>query len=414
MKNSTYLKLQLKRAFKVYPAILLITVITLSSIVLCAFVMLDNMSKNNSRQALSLAVVGDVDDTYLEVGIYALQNMDSSRFFIQIDKMTEDEANSALRNRTLDGYVIVPDDFVRSIQLGKNVPATLVTLGTPDNLGTVMTLEAVDIISFLLTETQVGVYSSQSVLYDHGYKWKEVNAVTNDINLAYADFVLNRDNVYEFEVLGVADELSFVGYYICGLLLFFLLLWGLSCNKLLSFRNISLARSLNANRMGPGHQLFCEYMGFFAITLVTLVLLAAVFGIAVWNTNTKIPELVSVGLFESIGYIIGIIPVIVMITAMQKAFYEITTGHVSSVLLQFLSAVGLGYISGCFYPNYFFPDAIRKFADILPSGAGFEYMRKLMSGNLQPENFLLPALYTVLFGLCSYFMRKRRIAGDNV
>ena len=159
-------------------------------------------------------------------------------------------------------------------------------------------------------------------------------------------------------------------------------------------------------------QILCEYTVYVAVTLITLLALALVFGIVLYNVSIGITEFEAMGIFSLIGFIFKILPVILAICAMQVFMYEIVSGTVSSLILQFLCAIILGYLSGCFYPNYFFPDSLRNVVDILPTGAGFAYMRRALIYESDISNAVLLLVYAVIFIALSCVIRKKKMAGD--
>jgi len=101
-----------------------------------------------------------------------------------------------------------------------------------------------------------------------------------------------------------------------------------------------------------------------------------------------------------------------MLTLMHTIFYEMVSGTVNAIVLQFIVAAVLAYISGCFYPNTFFPETIQSFAAILPSGVGFSYIRKSMTGMSVISDLGLITIYSMAFATISLFLRKHRMEGD--
>jgi len=194
---------------------------------------------------------------------------------------------------------------------------------------------------------------------------------------------------------------------------FFLLLWGISCNSLLASKNLSLFRSLNTFGLKPFRQIICEYIPFMIVTFITFLIMAIIAGFVVDGNKWGITELEDSDLLSCIAFIIKALPVLIMLTAMHTALYELIPGTVSSIMTQFLIAVGLGYLSGCFYPNYFFPESIQNFAAALPSGIGFSYLRKLMTETNSLKDLLPIAAYTVLFITAATLARRHRIAGER-
>lgn len=412
MKKNYYFILQLKKAFKSYPVILAITFITLLGVAFAGISIVKENFGDENKQLVNIGVVGDIDNSYLKFGLSTIQNLDNSRFYIKLREMKEDEAKSALDSGDIHGYVYIPDNFVNGIQRGENIPATFITQNNPDNFGTILTTEATKIISDILTETQIGVYAFQRIVRDtrpdispHG--------LTNELNMKYIEHVLERAYLLEVHDLGIADSISIPGYYICGIIMFFLLLWGISCNKLLTAKNISLERSLNTFGLKPFRQILCEYIPFLIITVITFLILAVIAGIALDGNNFGIRELENADVVSCIMFIARALPVLIMITAMHMLLYELVSGTVSAILLQFLVSVGLGYICGCFYPNTFFPENIQSFAAVLPAGTGFSYLRKLMTETLSPNDLIPIAAYITLFVTATTLIRKYRIAGET-
>lgn len=413
MKKKTYLQLQIKRTAKLYPAILVITMITVLSIALVAAVMLYNNKNSSDKTKIRIGIVGDTTETYLGIGIAALENFDSSRFSIDFYEVNEQEAQEMLKKHELSGYVLIPDDFVQGIVRGKNVPAEYVMLNDSTGFETILMSEVASIVSDWVTRSQGAIYGMQNLAYDYGYKYNVIQKYTNSLNTSYIENIIGRDNTYETVSTGIVDAISGEGYYICGILMFFLLIWGISCNKLLIKKNFAMARSLYARGIKTWWQVICEFLGFFIFTMLTLIILAIIFGVVVQNNDFGVRELKGVGIFECIAFVFKISPVVLMTTLMQMMMYEMTSGTVNAIVFQFLTAVVLAYISGCFYPNSFFPDGVQKFASLLPSGVGFSYMRKSITGISVLSDLGVIVIYIAAFLSLTVFIRKYRMEGDE-
>ena len=98
-----------------------------------------------------------------------------------------------------------------------------------------------------------------------------------------------------------------------------------------------------------------------------------------------------------------------MITAFQFLLYQLSDSLVSGVLMQFVSAVLLGYVSGCFYPISFFPRAIRTFSGLLPSGIAREYLSSLLAGKGSAAEVVPIAVCFAVFIALSVLVRGYRI-----
>ena len=166
--------------------------------------------------------------------------------------------------------------------------------------------------------------------------------------------------------------------------------------------------------MKTKNQILCEYGAYLAISMLVLLIFAFLFGTAIQFVNVPIIELSGISVIECLLFVAAVLPAVMMITMMQTAFYELIPNKTGAILMQFILAIGLGYISGCFYPNYFFPDAVQTLAEYLPVGAAFSFVRKVMVGSAFFKDLIILIAYTVLFYFITVKMRDRRMEGDSI
>lgn len=411
MKMKNYFNLQMKRTFKLYPAVLIITVITVCAILAAglSFVKLNRESEKNTL--LTVGIVGDIDGSYVKAGIEFLKSSDSSRFFANfIEFDSEEEALRLTKERKIHGYLKIPEGFFSDIYHGDNTPATYVTLGNANGMSSALMAEVTQTISSFVTETQNGIYCMQDIV--HEYELDEsTKPYTTKLNIRYVTEVLGRYFSFEAETLGLPDSVSTGAYYVCAVIIVLMLLWGISCHRILDSKNIPLAKLLNSTGFSPCRQVLSEYGAFLSVTLATALIFAAVFGIVCSITDIAIPEFEGTDVLNALSFVIKILPVIAMICFMEFAIYEIFGGGVGGVTFHFLLAVGMSYLSGCFYPSYLFPKVIKDFGAVLPSGAGFTYLRQTVRGELSFESFARVCVYALIFALAAVLARRKAL-GD--
>lgn len=405
-----YFKLQLKSIFKIFPAILLIMALTFGAIGTVGGLALKNSMDEEKKHKISIGVVGDIEDFYLDIGLHVLKNVDSARFYVDVAPMEEEEAKEKLEKREISGYLNVPYNYVENIYNGRNTPAKYITHNAPTGFGTIISNEVTLLVSDIVTESQNGMYSMQKIAGEYNSKnfWRNVEKLM----FSYMDKLLARKNMYDVELLGVSDKLSLGGYYISGITILFILLFGISASRIFSMKNYAYARLLKMSGMKSYKQILCEYGSYFIVTMITLLLFATVFGIVVSNNSFGVPELSGVGVINCYAFLIKILPVIVMLTMMQMAIYECIPNVVGSVLAQFFIAIFIGYLSGCFYPNYFFPKIIQNVMLYLPLGNGFAFARKTMSGESIVLELMLTLGYILMFAMITIKSRNYKITGD--
>lgn len=408
-KFLVYFKLQLKRCLKSYISILLVTLVLFAGVALTLSMILSINSSAESNQKLKIGIVGDFTDTYLEVGVTAIENLDNTKFFIELVELeSEEEALELIEEKELASYVLIPENFVQSVLYGDNLTLKYVMPQDSTSIAAVLSAEVVDAVSSMITYTQSGVYASLNYCHDVG-NIEDVYGKNMVLNMKYVNLVLNRNNVAEVNEIGIKDTLTLEGYYFCGMITLFLLVFGIAFCSIYSKKNLSLNRVLNSKGMSCSKMILSEYLAFFLFTAITMVIIMALAGFALGKAELEIIELENMVMADFLLLSLKLIPAIFALTALQYLIYQVTSNLISSVLLQFIVALGLAYISGCFYPDFFFPDAVRVVAGYLPSGVAFGYVRSCIINQPIVLNLALCFGYGAVFLIVSTLIRKRRL-----
>ena len=411
MKKSVYLKLQLKRAFRHYPSVLLVTFVAIFGIVVTLGTLFFINNNSRDKQRINIGIVGNLHESRIDVVLYALENMDNLVTSVKFVELSQEEADKAIKNGDIVGYIHIHHKYFEDMAYGENSAAKYVSAQNPHDLGTIMASELAMMLSDMVVETQKGIYSAIDIAKDNNAV-KDLYVKIDDLNFEYMRFVMNRQSIYEIEYLGVKDNLTYGGYYVCGFLVFFLMLWGISCNKLIASSNYGLYRLLYMRGIKIRWQVFGEYTGYLFVTFVTFLMIFAGLFAVLSGESVGIREFVGLNVFSGIVYAFKMIPLFIMFTLMHFMIYEIFTNVISSILVQFIVSVGLGYVSGCFYPNTFFPEEVQNFASYLPSGAGFSYAGKILTDQSAFRELIVILIYIVVFYLVACAIRRYRLKGD--
>ncbi len=401
-----YLKLQLKRFSKLFPAVFIITAITVCAVLLAGLAFANAAENDVDFMRLKVGIVGDIDGSYAKVGIDYLKNADNASFFADfIEYFTEEEAMADLKDGVIAGYLSVPEGYFNDIYYGRNEPATYYTLGSATGIGVTLMSEVTISVSSMVTETQNGVQTMLEI----ADKYSLDNSNSLDLNLAYVAEVVGRENAFEVKLLGNSESISQGAYYVCAIILVLAFLWGISCHRLLARDNYATSKLLNSKGLSPTRQIVCEYLSFLAFTLIMYLFFAIVFALVWPRFDLGITELEKLSLTSSLLFVVKILPVIMMISFMQLMIYEMTGSGVGGTTLHFLIVVGMCYASGFFYPSYLLPKALRSFASFFPSGVAFSYLKHTLRGVLSINDFAFVLLYIALFASFSCFARRKAI-----
>ena len=185
MKTKKYFKLRLKKALLHYPAIIAINIILVVCISASCILLINKNADSDNKQRIKIGIAGDLTDTYLDIGITAIQNIDTSNLSIEfITHSSEEEAKTMLKNGETAGYIRVPDGFVESVMDMDNIPVSYVTNNSPNGFGSILMNEIAKTISDTVAHTQKGIYGMQKLerKYDTEQSLREL---TDKLNYEY-------------------------------------------------------------------------------------------------------------------------------------------------------------------------------------------------------------------------------------
>ena len=404
MKNFlAYLRLCIKKASKSFLAVTLTVLILAGLLALCATVMINTDKNDVSRQKVKIGVAGDTEGTHLGLGFEAIAQADEISFSVDFIEMTQEEAEMALAEFEISAYVLVPPNYVSSMVKGEDAVLTFVMSKSSADVSAVLMSEVAQVLSPLVTDSESGIYA----MMDYGYD-NDADGMADKItrlNLKYITEILDRSSAFEMRNLGI-DTLSTAEYYVCGIITFFLLIFSVACCPLFADKNLPLGRLLVSKGTKVWQISACEYLSYLAVLFLSVTLLSVGGGVICQKIDFGIDPSFAFGLPMSL------FPCILMISAMQFAVYELTFGIISGVLAQFVLAAALGYISGCFYPYYMFPQSIQTVASVLPSGITFELLRDNVALR-ESNSWWICLLYTAAFLMIAVIARRKRLSEET-
>ncbi len=405
-----YLHMQIKRVWGAFPVILLTTLILAGVLATMAYFQAVSSSESEENSRITLALVGDTEDSYLGFGIDLLQKMDSSRYTCTLVKMTEEEAVSALERQEIYGYLVIPDYFVESVALGGNKKVTFVVGTVQYGIGAMLARELADCVSTLLTETQSGIYAFQRFAEQRGASGDLMSDIY-EINIRYFQYVLPRAELYDIDTPDSSPVISIQGYYACAAGVLFLLFLGVSGGYLFIRGDLSMNRMLAVRGTGPARQVLAEYISCCFLFLLNYLVIMAVFLLLPGETISLIPELSGISWVDRVRLLFSFGLLIPVMASILYFLSQCVRSLISGVILIFFCAIGLGYLSGCFYPLSFFPEQMQRLASALPVGILMEYMQRILLGERTGSVFLMAAAWTVCLLVPAYLIRKKKLAG---
>jgi len=369
-----YFFIQLKRIGKQLPFIVFISLALVLALSTIGWAFQQNSGKVGSKDAsvVNIALVGNPDQSYLGIGVVALTQLDSSSYAINYMTMySEEEAKRALAMGEITGYVLIPDGYVEAMSRGENMPLTYASCNDNFGIGAVLMKELILTISDLMLESQASIYAGGSVA--QAYLGRNAfGPATDELFVYEIDAILNREHLFEITNVGISKGLGVVPYYGVAITVLLLLLFGTTCGTYFANRSQPLCRLLWSKGTGVAAQILAEFLPFLISMVVTMLVLCPAIQLVVNRFELAMPSVVM--------FLLKLLPGMSALAAWSFLLYELVVDLVPGVFLQFLSALALGFVSGCFYPVSFLPRSLQVIGSFTPSGMLLDYGSAILLG----------------------------------
>lgn len=400
-----YLKIQFKRAAKVYPVVLAFTAV----LAVCALVLLANMITNNAtsedKQNLRIGIVGDLGNSFLNIGIETVQSFDSSRYYVTFETIeSEQEAQKLIKSNEYEGYILIPDTFIDSLSTSRPDTITYVSRNTPNAIAPLLVEELVTIVSDFVLESEKGILGAEDIAHEY-----DVKIDMYDAHMRFINSILARDGVYEVKQTGIGNGIGFTSYYIFAFLILLLLLWGISGCTFLIKKDMAFPGLLRSQGFSCSLQILGDYIPFASMIAINLTVITFALGfLPLDGLNNTVSYAVATPA-DALLTALMLLPCAILISAMQFFIYELCSNTISAVLAQLLSCVALSYCSGFLYPLNSLPENIQAISKILPTGLAFKYTAATFTADLNLGLIGSVMIYSAVFLLLSVFVRDYKI-----
>jgi len=393
-----YFVLQIKRVLRILPGAIAVVGILLASLVFAYYGISDLHSNSDKYTRFPIAIVGQTEDTYLELGLKAIETFDSSRYSVEILRMDEPSARKELEKGTISAYVVVPDGFMEAALRGEVLTLEYVSTAGAAGLTSIFKDEITRVIEDIVVACQKGMFGVSDVLSQNG-QGSHTAQFVHDITLRYVELVLARSQVYQVQTLGIGDSLGLVEYLFSGLTVFLMLIIGVIFSGLYIKRDYSFERILMCKGMSIWVIVITELLALSLGILVCQIIVSAAFKAlpfaqSLYDCTQMWWRMIPVGLFAgTFGYCV----------------FTFATNLLDGVVLHFFGCLSLCFVSGCLYPVFFFPERLQVIASYLPAGLARVCVSGCFSGaNTTTECFALLG-YCLLFTAASVIVRTGRI-----
>jgi len=399
-----YLWTQTKRMLRIMPQVLLVIFILFVCLLVVYSAMLQMNQQKDGTGKFRIAMVGTADDGFLQMGLMALEKLDSSRFAFEFLQVEEEQAVAMLDAGQIAAYVVIPDGFMEAALNGTVMPIKYVGTTGAAGITSVVKEEITYMITDIMVAAQKGIYGTWNAMVDSD-QMQQLASVTDRISIAFLEFVFMRSRTYSVTELGISDNLGFQGYLLCGISVVFLMMATLPFAPYLIEQDGGMQALLLSRGVSVFKQEISRFLAYFLVLLGVLAAVILALSLGTSALGVSILEVAS-------DSVLRVLPVILLVAAWSYFLYSVSWNYVTGILLHFFLTIVMCFVGGCMYPGYFFPDAIRTVGEILPAGLARIQVASCLTGE---GNAAIPLLcYSggfVLLSVLRSHIRSNRVRG---
>lgn len=390
-----YYQLQCKRLMRYLPGVLLATLILLGGLFIAYRMLVDRSNNDANKQKITIALCGDTEHPFLQMGITAITSFDASQMALDVEEMDEAVAAKKLAAGEISAYAVIPEGFIEASFEGVILQIDFYSTTGATGLVSIVKEELSRVISTLLIESQKGTFGVWDSLIDNDMH-SRAEGQMDVMSLVYVDYILARDRMYQVNELGIADALGMEGYLLCGLGVLFLLLLCLPFAAQMIPGDPALGRMLCSKRKSAWKQAIFDFLAY-GTTLLSLFVIVVLLAIIV------MPGVLTFSM------VLRILPVLLFAAAFSFMIYSLSRDIIGGVMLQFFVSLILCFVSGCLYPVYFFPVQVQQLAQWLPTGLARAQLADCITGNTPTWTLPLLLSYCLVMTGIGIVARRQHI-----
>jgi hypothetical protein len=389
--------LNIKKALKLSKFSFFSACIILITAALVSFIAISLDDSKEEEQKINVGIVGDPKDSYIGMGITALDRLDSSRYSIEFVKLSEKEAKQNLEKSQIAGYIIITDEFLEALGRGEHEKLKFVSRYNPGLADSILK-EITNVVSVTLFNSERAIYAMQDFVIEKNEPG--LNDITVDMNKVFINNVFSRNKMYDIQVMDYYRELDVKSYYISAMFALFITLSGIGLSLLLIKRDMELYKILESKGFSFVYQVITEFLVAFIYMCMSLVL---PFAVLVLLYNFDYMDV------EPLSLLMASLPLVAVMTSIYQLLYELISDLIAAISTSFVFMLSMAYLSGVFYPANFFTDRLKVLIEFLPINLGLEVMRGLFLSEPESKGILLLLCYTLVDVILSIVIRRMRI-----
>lgn len=296
-------------------------------------------------------------DRLTEMAVSYVEGMESVKSWCKLIAVTEEEGKELLAEGELAALLVLPANVVDGILTGENEPARLYMSEAVPMAAAFE--ELANAAVGLLQTAQAEIYATHALLEEFSPGLEELEAMYQEINAFNLKLAMNRGDFFHTRALSATGNIGIAVYYGSALLTVFLLLAGLFFGKYI--KRSSKEALILKKRLGIPYAI--QLSGRILVTTGMLLLLFLLPGVMWLSEDLRgmlQPEITAKSLFL-------LLLTFPAAAALFQFLYLLADNQRTGVIWVGITALLMGYFSGCFLPAPLLPKVAQEIARFLPS-----------------------------------------------
>lgn len=383
-----YIKLEIKRAFKILPRFLAGAIVLVCLLGTIAFLASRVLYGDSAVNRITMAVVLPEEDLLAQKAVLMLASMDSVESLCDFVYVDEDTAIEQLKNREVHGIMKVPKEFINGIITGVNTPI-LIILPDEKEIESLVFKELADAGARSLGIAQASIYAADEICYNYGLS-EVIPKVEKQLNNLYFAYTLPRlDYFRHYQVNAISEVTAFEFFSISGIV-FCLFLSGIPLYSLCKAEKRVLRDKLYLIGIGKEKRILTKILTTAMLLWIVLLLICVVMIVF------EIIEMQFCLIFASAMISLTAASIIV-------AVYQVTSNPVVGVTALFWLSMLMLFLSGGFIPFVFLPAAVKQISVFIPTTPMIDMMKLFFGAAISWPAVVKLLIWSIGFYLVTVF-----------
>lgn len=290
----------------------------------------------NVDNSKSVIAVYAPPDTFTQLALNAIENMESVSRVCKFERVSGKEAEAMLLDNRASAAIIFGDNFVEDIIAGKkNQPRVMVSQNSSG-----LFMDLTNCGSSMIAIAQASIYSAEAAYYAQTGE-KIPYELDRELDMEYINTVFGREKVFKES----ADSRhSVMDYYVCMNIPVFLLLLTMGFSTILFNQSKQFYECTRVNKLCI---FIIQFIKAFLVLLFAFCLLYL--GCMAFDMNIKF----------------NIIPVFI-IALVSTVVYSISGNKINGSLFLMILTIVMGFLGGAFLPPSLMPDVLINIVEFSP------------------------------------------------